>query len=49
MHTEDLLVDERGYGQAVEAVGEGLPNLDIVSALACMPNKNFISHRGDPG
>jgi hypothetical protein len=35
VHAEDLLVDERGYGEAVEAVGESLPDLDVVSALAC--------------
>ena len=31
---EDLLVDDGGDGQAVEAVGEGLPQLDVVAALA---------------
>lgn len=34
MHGEDLLVDDGGDGQAVEAVGEGLPQLDVVSSLA---------------
>lgn len=34
MHGEDLLVDDSGDGQAVEAVGEGLPQLDVVAALA---------------
>jgi len=34
VHAEDLLVDEGGDGQAVEAVGEGLPNSNVVSALA---------------
>jgi hypothetical protein len=29
-----LLVDERGDGQAVEAVGEGLPQADVVAPLA---------------
>ncbi len=33
--TEDFLVDDRSHGQAVEAVGERLPQLDVVSALAC--------------
>ena len=35
VHGEDLLVDDRGNGQAVEAVRERLPQLDVVSALAC--------------
>ena len=34
MHREDLLVDDRCNGQAVEAVGERLPELDVVSSLA---------------
>ena len=34
VHAEDLLVDDGGDGQAVEAVGEGLPQLDVVAALA---------------
>lgn len=34
MHGEDLLVDDSSNGQAVEAVGEGLPQLDVVSSLA---------------
>jgi hypothetical protein len=34
VHGEDLLVDNGGDGQTVEAVGEGLPQLDIVSSLA---------------
>ena len=34
MHGEDLLVNDGGNGQAVEAVGEGLPQLDVVSSLA---------------
>jgi len=35
VHSENLFVDDCGYGQAVEAVGEGLPELDVVSPLAC--------------
>ncbi len=31
---EDLLVDDGRHGQTVEAVGEGLPELDVVAALA---------------
>lgn len=34
MHSEDLLIDDGGDGQAVKAVGEGLPQLDVVSPLA---------------
>ena len=34
VHAEDLLVDDGGNGQAVEAVGERLPQLDVVPPLA---------------
>lgn len=34
MHGEDLLVNDGRNGQAVEAVGESLPQLDVVSPLA---------------
>lgn len=34
VHGEDLLVDDSGDGKAVEAVGEGLPQLDVVTTLA---------------
>lgn len=34
MHGEDLLVNDRGNGQAVKAVGESLPQLDVVTSLA---------------
>lgn len=34
MHAQDLLIDESGNRQAVKAVSEGLPKLDVVSALA---------------
>lgn len=33
MHGEDLLVDDSGDRKAIEAVGERLPQLDVVSAL----------------
>lgn len=33
MHTEDLFVNKSGNREAVEAVGESLPQLDVVSAL----------------
>lgn len=34
MHGEDLLVDNGSNRQAVEAIGECLPQLDVVAALA---------------
>lgn len=34
MHGEDLLVNDGGNGQAVEAVGKSLPQLDVVASLA---------------
>lgn len=34
MHGENLLVNDSSNGKAVEAVGESLPELDVVSALA---------------
>ena len=34
MHTKDLFVHNGGHRQAVEAVGESLPELNVVTALA---------------
>ena len=34
VHGEDLLVNDGGNGQAVEAVGKCLPQLDVVASLA---------------
>lgn len=34
MHGKDLLVNDGGNGQAVEAVGKRLPQLDVVASLA---------------
>lgn len=34
MHGENLLVNDGSNWQAVEAVGEGLPQLDVVATLA---------------
>lgn len=34
MHGENLLIDDGSDGKAVEAIGEGLPQLDVVPALA---------------
>lgn len=33
MHRENLLVDDSRYGQAVETVGESLPQLDVVTSF----------------
>jgi hypothetical protein len=33
VHGEDLLVNDGGNGQAIEAVGESLPKSDVVSPL----------------
>jgi hypothetical protein len=34
VHREDLLVDYRSDGKAVEAVCKSLPQLDVIAALA---------------
>jgi hypothetical protein len=34
VHAEDLLINDSSDGQTVKAVGEGLPKLDVVAALA---------------
>lgn len=34
MHSEDLLVDDCGNGQAVEAIRERFPQLDIIATFA---------------
>ena len=34
VHREDLFVDDGGNGEAIEAVGKGLPQLDVVPPLA---------------
>jgi len=34
VHSEDLLINDGGDGQAVEAVGERLPQLDVVPPFA---------------
>ena len=34
MHCEDLLINDCCNGQAVETIGEGLPQLDVVSPFA---------------
>ena len=34
VHGKNLLVDNSGDGKTIEAVGEGLPQLDVVATLA---------------
>ena len=46
MHGENLLVNDGGNGEAVEAVGEGLPELDVVSALALIVESINTVDRG---
>jgi hypothetical protein len=41
VHGEDLFVDDGGDGQAVEAVCKGLPELNVVSPLACQTGKRL--------
>jgi hypothetical protein len=51
VHREDLAIDYGSNGKAVEAVREHLPELDIVTALACIfrdgrqPNPHLVSVR----
>jgi hypothetical protein len=35
VHAEDLFIDNSSHREAVKGVSEGLPELDVVSALAC--------------
>mmetsp|Transcript_23797 Transcript_23797/g.46757 ORF Transcript_23797/g.46757 Transcript_23797/m.46757 type:complete len:207 (-) Transcript_23797:283-903(-) len=42
VHTEDLLIDNRGHRQTVEAVSEGLPQLHVV------PPFTFVIEAVDP-
>jgi hypothetical protein len=46
VHGEDLLVDDSGDGQAVETVGEGLPQLDVVTTLALVVKTVDAVNRG---
>lgn len=34
VHSKDFLVDNCGNGQAVKAIGKGLPQLDVIASLA---------------
>jgi hypothetical protein len=46
MHCEDLLIDDGGNGQAVEAIREGLPELDVVPSLALIVETVDTVNRG---
>ena len=46
MHGEDLLVDNGGNGQAVEAIGKSLPELDVVAAFALIVESVDTIDRG---
>lgn len=43
MAAEDLLVDDSSNGEAVKAVGEGLPQFDVEPALAWKSGKHLVS------
>jgi hypothetical protein len=36
VHAKDFLLDKGRDGHAVEAVDEGLPDLDVVAGLTCI-------------
>jgi len=46
VHAENLFVDDGGHGQAVEAVGERLPQLDVVAPFALVV-KACSSEKGE--
>lgn len=47
MHAEDLFVHDRGYREAVEAVRERFPQLDVVTALAWTNQRvMYVTRRG---
>lgn len=35
VHGENLLVNNRSNGKTVEAIGKGLPQLDVITSFAC--------------
>ena len=41
MTAKDLLVNDGSYRKAIETICECLPQLDIVSALACRVTKSL--------
>ena len=46
MHGEDLLVDDGGDWQAIEAVCKRLPQLDVISTLALIVESVYTVDRG---
>lgn len=46
VHGEDLLIDNGGNGQAVEAVGESLPKLDVIPPFALIVETVDSVNRG---
>ena len=46
VHAENLLVDDGGHGQAVEAVGERFPQLDVVAPFALVVKACSARKRG---
>jgi hypothetical protein len=34
VHREDLFIDDGSDGKTIEAIGKGLPELDVVSSFA---------------
>lgn len=46
MHGEDLLVDNGSNGQAIETIGERLPQLDVISPLALIVESVDTVDRG---
>ena len=46
MHGKDFLVDDRRNGQAIEAVGKCLPQLNVVTSLAFVIEPVYAINRG---
>jgi hypothetical protein len=46
VHGEDLLINDGSNGKAVEAIGESLPELDVVPALALIVETVDTVNRG---
>jgi hypothetical protein len=46
VHGEDLLINDGGDGQAVEAISERFPEFDIISALALIVETIDTVNRG---
>ena len=46
MHCENLLIDNGGNWQAVEAIRECLPQLDVISTLALIVESVYTVDRG---